>query len=526
VQEGSRLESVLRTFAADVPFVIAAEVRIGASRWPGIEVAPCLTRESHVAPDSSLRVLLGNVADLDVAIPDARWIDRHLAEELPDDWLDELVPAGVVDDDEALTVWRQRARLRYEDELRRRERRGVTGVEAAFDDVLMGRLGLRFVEHDSTRREHLLWSHLQVEAGQDVALTLDLDLQQVAERAVRIAWQQQSSRYDDPDERKKVEAAIAVLDAHTGDLLAYAGAPIVSAAARDLPGVVWQGNGALGSVVKSFLLLEQLQSEAMGRPHRPLADLADCNGKFVFGDTLLGCGDEHWSQGRDPVQALAESCNLFFYQVGIGLGPEGIARALRRFGLLEPAGPQDPFAACWQPSIPGFAAARPRADTAQTIVPRRAIGYGVEASPVHVARAYAALATGSLPTVGLRLSEPRPRVPFTDVVGELEVVREGLRAAVATGTARRLRTLEQLGVCGKTGTAQIRVTGQNNAWFAGYLPQPSLGGQQLCCCAVVYSVQDKVHGGDAAGQIVVDVLDAVRDDPTLRARYLPPGAGR
>jgi cell division protein FtsI/penicillin-binding protein 2 len=145
---------------------------------------------------------------------------------------------------------------------------------------------------------------------------------------------------------------------------------------------------------------------------------------------------------------------------------------------------------------------------------------------VHVARAYAALATGSLPTVGLRLSEPRPRVPFTDVVGELEVVREGLRAAVATGTARRLRTLEQLGVCGKTGTAQIRVTGQNNAWFAGYLPQPSLGGQQLCCCAVVYSVQDKVHGGDAAGQIVVDVLDAVRDDPTLRARYLPPGAGR
>jgi hypothetical protein len=43
---------------------------------------------------------------------------------------------------------------------------------------------------------------------------------------------------------------------------------------------------------------------------------------------------------------------------------------------------------------------------------------------------------------------------------------------------------------------------------------------------VVYWVQDKTHGGAAAGQLVADFLDGVRDDARLRADYLPPGSGR
>jgi membrane carboxypeptidase/penicillin-binding protein len=118
------------------------------------------------------------------------------------------------------------------------------------------------------------------------------------------------------------------------------------------------------------------------------------------------------------------------------------------------------------------------------------------------------------------LTGARPRVPLDDVVGEVALVERGLRACVQNGTARRLRRLDELGVCGKTGTAEVGRGGENNAWFAGYLPPLGDEGVQMCFCAVVYWVQDAVHGGEAAGQLVVDFLAAVEQDPALRRRFL------
>ena len=523
-RQGSLLENVRRVFAEDVSFEIAAALRIDGQQHPGIEVAPAVSRVHDEPPRSALRVLLGNVRSLDRALPDNEWFDRHADRELPPDWLDELVPPGLVETPDARERLQADAKRRYSRALLLRERRGITGCESSFDAELMGRLGMRFVEHDSKRREQRLWSHLQVERGNDVRLTLDVDLQHAAEAATARAIAVRE-RYSDDADRKRVEAALAVIDALTGDVLAYGGSPIVSGNARDVPGVVWLGNGSVGSVLKPFVLVEHLNSEAAGRPHRPSADIEPCSGRFRFGGRTLRCDHDHWDEGRDPVRAIAKSCNLFFYQVGLGLENDGWARALRRFGLLEPSGDDDPFAACWQTSIVGLAAARPKSDR-RRLLPMRSIGYGVEASPVHVARAYAGLATGRLPKLGLRFDESRPHVELPGIERELEIVRDGLRQCVASGTARRLELLDELSVHGKTGTAEVGRGGQNNAWFAGYLPWPSQDGAQLCFCAVVYWVPDKVHGGDAAGQLVVDFLSALQGNPTLHARYLTPAEGR
>ncbi len=524
-QEGSLLETVRRSFADHVAFELAAALRIGAEQHPGLEVSPSIERVRGEPDGTSLRVLLGGVSDLDRAQPDDQWFERHLAQELPDDWLSDLVPSGAVASAEDRERLQDDAKLHYEREMMRRERRGTSGLEAAFDDALMGRLGLRLVEHDSKQREHLLWSHLRVESGADITLTLDLALQRAAEQVVGTAFSAMRALHTEAKDQRLVEAALAVIDARTGDVLAYAGAPIVSASARDVPGVVWQGNGAIGSVVKPFVLVEQLQSELVGRPHRPIADLNVCSGVLKYGGTLLHCSHTHGDAGRDPVTALAESCNSFFYQCGIGLLDDGMARALRRFGLMEPAGPDDPFVACWQPSVRGIAAARPRVDL-DTVLPQRAVGYGVEASPLSVARAYAALATSCLPTVGLLLGEARPRVALGEVEVELEVVRKGLRACMQTGTGKKLLLLDDFQVLGKTGTAEVGLQDQNNAWFAGYLPWAGRDGVQLCFCACVYWVADRVHGGDAAGQVVVDLLAALQGDAELNARYLQPEGGR
>lgn len=558
---GSKLEEVRRIFAPHVPFDVAAELRVAATNFAGIDVLPSVRRVRAVQPETTLHVLLGNVVGVDRSLPERSSPPRRpadaagaagdanaaaaadaaaapsprdaafgrlLARERPEHWFEELESpepdAGDPDagDDERERLQRE-ARDYFARELLLRERRGVTGFEAAFDDALMGRVGVRLVEHDSRRRERLLWSHLRVEAGEDVTLSIDLDLQLATEAATTAAWQRQL--HGTAADRQKTEAAIALIDARTGDVLAYAGAPIVSPAAVDVPGIVWQGNGALGSVVKPFVLIEQLRAQALGLPHLPLQDVQACTGHFPFGGVRLTCSHQHWDAGRDPTEALAESCNLFFYQCGVGLGEAGVERALQRFGLAKtPA--DDALAACWQPVVPGLRAAAPTwADARHTLLPNRAIGYGVAASPLHVARAYAALATGALPTLGLS-TVPRPHVALDDVAGEIAATWAGLERCVATGTADDLPLLRELGVHAKTGTAEVGVGGQNNAWFAGYLPPLGDAGVQLCFCAVVYWVPDGEHGADAAGQLVVDVLEAMRASPELHTRYLAPESGR
>jgi cell division protein FtsI/penicillin-binding protein 2 len=536
-RQGSALETVRTTFAEHVPFPIAARLRIAADRHAGFEVEPSVARETAVAEGSALRALLGKVALLDRALPDTGWLLQHFGSELPSEWLDDFVPEGIADGDGGRASWQDDASDRYLRELRRRERRGTSGLEAAFDEPLSGRLGMRFIETDSKRREHRLWGNLQVEAGRDVRVTLDLQLQRFAEQASERAFETFRQGHAEPARQKKVEAALAVIDARTGDILAYGGAPIVSPKAADVPGVVWVGNGAIGSVVKPMVLIEQLQAEALGRPHRPLASLQGCNKVFHYGGTTIECGHAHWDAGRDPVQALAASCNLFYFQVGVGLGDDGLARALRRFGLMAPAPDGgDPFGDRWQPSVRGLAVAAPTVDAPRTdadgrvrpgeLLPRRAIGYGIQCSPLHLARAYAVFATGALPRLRMLAGEPVAAVPFADVAAEIEVVRDGLRACVTRGTADGLPLLQELAVLGKTGTAEVSERDDNNAWFAGFLPGPSSDGVQLCFCAVVYFVADQVHGGDAAGQVVVDFLEQVRADPELARRYLPAGDGR
>ncbi len=519
-KEGSLIEAVRRSFASDVPYEIAAELALAAELFAGIEVLPAAKRVRTVAPGTALQALLGGVSAIDKALPSREWLADLAEREMPDEWLADLAPPDV--DGADAPALRASMRERYSRELLQRERRGTSGIELAFDAELMGRLGLRFVEVDSRRREQALWSHLRVAAGESVQLTIDVDLQRIAEAATVAA--RARNLHGAESTHDKIQAAIAILDAGSGDLLAYAGAPNASGSAAGLPGVVWSGNGALGSVVKPFVLVEQLQSESTGRPHVPLASLAACGGSFRYDGQTMRCGHAHYDAGRDPVEALAASCNLFFYQCALGLGDDGVARSLRRFGLAPtPVG--DPFAACWQPGMRGLPASRPKRDTERTPLPKRAVGYGVEASPIDVARAYAALATGWLPTVAL-VPGPRSRVSLDDVGGELELVRRGLRACVERGTAKSLPLLAELGVHGKTGTAEVGARDENNAWFAGWLPPGGDAGVQLCCCAVVYWVEDGVHGGDAAGQLVVDVLQALRADPVLHARYLAPEGGR
>jgi len=453
---------------------------------------------------------------------------------LDDDRLQELVPELALPD-EVRVEYRERARDYLAALLRQNGRSGSGGIELTQDAVLSGEIGLRLVERDKRAREQRLWSCLQVAPGHDVQLTIDLSLQRVVEDVAELTYDQwlDSGKVDSIG-RDKLEVAVALIDVWTGDVLALGGQPLrIDGQLRGQPpGLSWRSSGDLGSVAKPFMLLEQFAATRLLRPHKELAEFQQCLKfyKKVAGRTLQ-CMHAHGELGRDPVQAIAESCNTFFFQVAEGLEQDGVQRALRRVGLVPPEAGVDEFAAgTWQPRPPelteGMAPAPRLRGTAP--VQMRGIGYDEQASPLAVARAYAALCSGFLPALALTRGPAREGVPLDVLPAELETVRTGLRECVLHGSASPAKVpgLQRHGVLGKTGTAEVSKRGDNNAWFAGYLAQPSLGGVQLAFAAVVYHVPDKYYGGVVAGQFLCAILDRIAADPLLAHRYLDPEAPR
>ena len=534
--EGELLERIGKPLFANVPFALAAALRVAAADQPGLILEPSLRRQDRAGLPNTLAQLLGGVADLDRMPPrdDKSWqrwqdyVEARVETAMADD-LDDLVPDAAVPSQEQAEALRAEAQRSYEHLLRTRERRGSSGIEAMLDSELAGTPGMRLVEQNARSREQLLWGSLRVQPGNDVALTLDLDLQTLLEAHVQSAarhWQG-VARERGRDEQR-IDVACALIDARSGDVLALASAPSELAGKPRIPAVLsWRGNGAIGSLAKPLFLAEQLAAASQGFPHKDLATFEGCNRHWhKVGGQKLECDGVHGAAGARPETALAKSCNIFFFQAAEGLGEEGLRRALWRFGLLAPdTGSDTDRFQPRPPELPAALAAAPRWIGRQ-LVPLRGIGYGIESNPLMVARAYAALATGQLPTLGLRRGEGRLAWPLGIDESDLSVVREGLRECVASGTASDLMQLQAFSVHGKTGTAEVGSHDDNNAWFAGYLPGISAQGVQLCFCAVVYAVPDKTHGADAGGLLVAEVLGAMAADAQLHHRYLGSGGGR
>ena len=544
-----RAQTILHVFAQQVPFEIAASVRLGASRHPGLVVQPSVRRVTAVPPDSSLEAWLGRVVDLDRAYNDTtRSLLDAVAPKDPDEaWQATIVPEQFAAEGIDRAAFVKDAALTYRQAMLVRERRGTSGIEATLDRDLRGQLGMRFVERDKQRREQRMFGALRVESGADVRLTVDAALQRVVERRLQQQYDLMRAHHDTQVGQDAVAGAMVMIDARTGDVLAYAAMqnqryrvdekPQQTTPPTDpeeakpewavrfgrAPGVAYDGNAALGSVVKPFVLIEHLRAEALGTPHMPTAAMEPCAGKMRFGDRRLGCLGHHGT--ADPVKAIADSCNTFFFQAAMGLEEEGLQRAYRRFGLLpDPGGP---FAAAWMPDIPRLPSGRwnrPQMGTQMTL-PLHGIGYEVFALPVDVARAYAALATGYLPTLGIVCGEARLVVPL-DVDAELGVVHDGMRQCVKGGTAKEVTFPPGLDVYGKTGTAEVSSSRDNNAWFAGFLGHQGQDGVQIAFVAVLYRVRHGLHGGPIAGGLVADVLFDMQGDSRLAARYLVAQEGR
>mgnify|MGYP003876610983 CR=1 FL=1 len=400
---------------------------------------------------------------------------------------------------------------------------GKTGLEAAWEDYLRGLKGGRQVEVDALGRELRVLREVEPIPGWDLHLTLDLDLQRKAEELL-----------------KGKAGAIVALDPSSGAVLAMASAPSYDPAAfaRGIPLEMWKklnedplhpltnrairGLYAPGSVFKIVVAAAAL-AEGRVDPDERL----HCGGLFPLGQKVFRCWKEEGHGWMDLKQAIIQSCDIYFYQLGLRVGPELMASYAEAFGFGRCTGIELPGEKAGFVPSPAWKAKRgERWYDGETVV--MAIGQGpFLVTPLQMARMIAAVANGGVlyqPLVatevidpegkGVRSYRPRPmgRLPLSPRV--LRRLKEALLGVVEDekGTGRAAH-IPGVSVAGKTGTAQVAKMGQrrlkpselpyelrDHAWFVAYAPA------EAPTIAVAVVVEHGGHGGSAAAPLARELI--------------------
>ena len=211
---------------------------------------------------------------------------------------------------------------------------GKCGVELGYNDVLTGQRGARQIEVDAHGRELRLMQNTPSSPGANIYLTIDWRLQAKAEAVL-----------------KGKVGAIVALDPQTGKILAMASSPtydqkmfsrtispqywkeLLNNKDHPLENRVLKGQYPPGSTFKIVMAVAGLE-EGVISPR----SVFSCRGSMPLGDHVFRC---HASRGHGGValyRGMVQSCDIYFYNVGLKLGIERIANWSRKFGLGAPTG--------------------------------------------------------------------------------------------------------------------------------------------------------------------------------------------
>ncbi|MDR7231827.1 penicillin-binding protein 2 [Caulobacter sp. BE264] len=348
---------------------------------------------------------------------------------------------------------------------------GKQGVEKAFDKDLRGRAGATKAEVDSVGRVVRLdpAGDIPPVAGKAIRLTLDADIQN---RALEVMGEE--------------SGAIVVMDCRNGDLLCMASAPSFDAN-RFVRGLSGPEYKALAEYERKPLLDKSMTGLfPPGSTFKPTVGLAalaagidpdiriNCPGSWYYGGRVWRCWEKGGHGPQNMHDAIKNSCDIYFYQTSLKIGPDAIARAARAVG----------FGQTFDIGIPGQKKGivpdrewKKRAfkrNPANQIwfpgeTPSYAIGQGaltvnalqLAVMTARLANAKKALVPRLIKSIG---DEERPAgsevpdLPFSPE--HLAYVRGGM-AAVANDVRGTAYRNSQLGLgdvqmAGKTGTAQVR----------------------------------------------------------------------
>lgn len=378
------------------------------------------------------------------------------------------------------------------------------GLELELDEALRGEPGHAIVRRDSRGRAipGAMVRTVEPRAGNDVYLTIDAELQSIADEALRAAV----------DSTHASSGEFLLLDPRTGEVLAAASRGAGGAASN------WRAVTVPyepGSTIKPFLVASLLAS---GRARMDDSVFAEHGQWHYHGRTI---SDVHGYGWLSVHEALEKSSNVAMAKLSMRLDPATQYQYLRDFGFGSPT-------AVRYPSESGGLLRQPRQWSRQS-QPSLAIGYEIAVTPLQMALAYGAIANGGELLEPRLVREVRSHDGRVQKTFERQVVRrvipertadqlrEALVAVVEGGTGRRA-ALGPFVVAGKTGTARIAegghyVPGAYTASFAGFFPADD---PQLVFLAKLDEPQGAYYGGLTAAPITRSALEAA-----LAAHHAP-----
>ncbi|MFO7871277.1 MAG: penicillin-binding protein 2 [Kiritimatiellia bacterium] len=392
---------------------------------------------------------------------------------------------------------------------------GRRGIEAVKNRKLTGKAGGRLVQVDASGFVRRVFRRRDPVPGEDVMLTIDADIQRLAEEALAFQPEWESG---------SVKGAIVAMDPRNGDVLAMAGAPSFDPNVFSPSVSPEQWEALMQDEGKPLLNRPVAAVYAPGSTFKPVVAIAalengkadagtkfDCPGYFRVGNATFNC----WStRGHGTIgmrKALEQSCNAFFCQLGLQCGYEyiyhmasalgfgkrtGIALVSEQPGLLPDEGwKRRRYRDAWRPG-----------DTCNASIGQGALCV----TPLQMCVMVSVLANGGyvyrprLIHSGVRAGNLVNAMEWS--ADTLELVRGGMRDVIQAphGTGKRAK-VDGVEMAGKTGTAEYGVPEENkkHAWMIAFAP---FGNPRY---AVSVVIEDALSGGRNAAPRIQHLMEGI-----------------
>lgn len=396
---------------------------------------------------------------------------------------------------------------------------GRSGLERQFDEHLQGTSGGEIWVVDPSGFQYELASQKLPVKGNDISITIDIDLQQAAEEALG-----------------DNKGALVALEVKTGEVLVLASKPDfdLNNLSPYIPNEVYRSinergawlNRAIaglyppGSSFKVITATAGLQSGAID-----LETIFECQGFLQVGNRHFPCNN-HRDRGEISFsRSIMKSCNIYFQNAGLRTGVTQISRTARQFGLDQPTGIELPNET-HRMIIPDpeYKAARQHGPWTAGDTANLSIGQGyLLVTPLQMAAFTASFARRETRTHPTLLHDPAadprridhggeklnlPEELYNGIVEGMEMAVSGRDRGLLVGSGR-MAHVPGIRIAGKTGTAQTQVKGEKltMAWFICFAP---IEDPKIAIATVVESTDpDYLYGGGShAAPVAKKVLQA------------------
>jgi penicillin-binding protein 2 len=390
---------------------------------------------------------------------------------------------------------------------------GRAGVERQYDQALRGIDGIDYLEVSATGRiigplddrpskDPIL--------GDELALTLDIDLQMVID-----------SCFGDT-----LSGGAVFLDPKTGEILAIVSKPdydanlftgfvsrtdyqtLANDPRQPLFDRTIRGAYPPGSTAKLLTAGAALEEGLITTD----THFGGCRGGMQFGNRFFRCWEKRGHGSLDLYGAIEQSCDVYFYQLGLKLGLDKWSKYAKACGFNQPTGLDIPAEKTgFVPDENWYEKTYGKYNWNKSVMLNLAIGQGeFLATPMGLAQFYAGIANHGVvmkPHLMRYLRSPKGEtnyyhaeiaraLPFSEET--LEILKEGCFRVVQSGTAARSR-IPEVTMGGKTGTAQ-NPHGEDHAWFVGFAPVVD---PQILGCVIV---ENAGHGSTISAPFVKAVF--------------------